>query len=176
LQEAALGPASVDVRTGGASLSGSITIPITVTGVLYLPFVGGRVVITTPGRAPFTAVLELRLVNPDDTAQQAPVHGASISAAGLSIDHDAFFAVDAGAASSKYQTVLRVNPLAEETLYRLVATRDYCAGLDMQLAVRCADNLSYSPAVVAPLSGASAGALLLVAAKRRPRRVEVAAG
>jgi hypothetical protein len=175
LQEAKLGPATINVSTGGASLSGSILIPITVTGILYLPHVDGRVVITTPGRAPFTAVLDLRLVNPDDTTQQAPVHDARISAAGLSIDHDAFFAVDAAPSSSRYQTVLHVNPLAEETLYRLVATHDYCKGLDMQLAVRCGDNLSYSPAIMVPLSGVSAGALLLVAAKRHARRVKVTA-
>ncbi len=175
LQEATLGPATIDVCTSGASLSDTISMPVTVTGILYLPYVDGQVVITTPGRAPFTAVLDLRLVNPDDTTQQAPVHDARVSAAGLSIDHDAFFAVDGGASSSKYQTVLHVNPLAEETLYRLLASREYCTGLDMQLAVRCADNLSYSPAVVVPLSGASAGALLLVAAKRYAKRVKVTA-
>ncbi len=173
LQEATLGPATINVSTSGASLSGSISISITVTGILYLPHVDGRVVITTPGRAPFTAVLDLRLVNPDDTTQQAPVHNASVSAAGLSIDHDAFFAVDGAPSSSRYQTVLHVNPLVEETLYRLVVTHDYCKGLDIQLAVRCADNLSYSPAIMVPLSGISAGALLLVAAKRQRKRVKV---
>ncbi len=148
LQEAALGPALLEISTSGASLSPSIQIPMGVTGVLYLPHTGSRVELSATTREPFTAVLDLRLVDPDDTSRQVPIHNAQLSATGLSIDNDICFAFDN--ASKRYQAVLRLNPLDGETQYRLIATLEHCIPFDAVLAVRCTDSLSYAPFVVLP--------------------------
>ncbi len=64
-----------------------------------------------------------------------------------------------------YQTILHVNPVDEETEYRLVATREHCDLFESVLAVRCADNLSYSPAIIVP-AGLGSVAVVLGIIKR----------
>jgi hypothetical protein len=151
LAESSLGPATISVSVSGASVGNAISASFTITGILFIVQENGRVVVVTPNREPVPATLALQMVNPDDASKVAPVHGGAISAKGMSIDHAAYFvAATSAATSNQYQSILHVNPLAEETSYRVVATRAYCDDLETNLVVRCADNLSYSPAIVAP--------------------------
>nr|MDO8114936.1 hypothetical protein [Candidatus Sigynarchaeota archaeon] len=171
LAEEALGPGSITVTMPVATLCPSMTISITISGALAIEPSGDPITLTTARREPLAAVLRLVIVNPDNGTEMVDVWAGTIIARGLSINYTGYFLLDNSSASGRYMTMLGVNPLEESTMYRVEASRAFCEQFVGILAVRCGDNLSWSPAITLPLSCsiiiAAAGLVKTHVVKRR---------
>nr|MDO8110329.1 hypothetical protein [Candidatus Sigynarchaeota archaeon] len=171
LAEEALGPGSITVSIPAATLCPSMTIPIMISGALAIEPLGDPITLTTARREPLAAVLRLVIVNPDNGTEMVDVWAGTIIARGLSINYTGYFLLDNSSAGGRYMTMLGVNPLEESTMYRVEASRAFCEQFVGILAVRCGDNLSWSPAITLPLSCsiiiAAAGLVKTHVVKRR---------
>nr|MDO8113567.1 hypothetical protein [Candidatus Sigynarchaeota archaeon] len=170
LSENMLGPGNISVSMPAASLCPAMTIPMTIGGVLAIEPSGNPITFITARREPVVATLQLVIVNPDNETEQADVRAGTIVARGMSINHTGYFVLDNSTSGGRYMTLLGVNPLEENTTYRVEASRAYCELLQAMLVVRCTDNLSWSPAFVAPLSCGSILAVLAISKTNKLHR------
>jgi hypothetical protein len=91
---------------------------------------------------------------------------------GLDSTFDGQFAHVAEAANGTYTTLLPVNPLSENTTFRVSASAPGCDPVSAEIVVHCTDNVSSAPGIVVPLFGLfSFGVVFVVRTKHRTAKI-----
>ncbi|MFX0098277.1 MAG: hypothetical protein ACFFCS_01775 [Candidatus Hodarchaeota archaeon] len=150
LDENILGPSFISIDAGDEGLSGPITIPLTIEGVLGLEFDGIVDGHEVPNRNPVSVILRLCIVNPLDPSQKTYAHDGDVEIHGLNVEGEFYFPVDEGSPKLDRQSMVNIHPVDKESRYVISATHEHCEPISTFFTLTCDDGTDAGLAVLIP--------------------------